>query len=201
MLSTGKLTILLYAFLCFLSILTQRVQVELQQASVSKSTMTIYTLAGAATVTRMNFFLVIFTSYCGYSYNVTLSDSDKPSALYADYIEYFNIDMNQFEPSDYMDYYSVNNWFIRQLKNGSRPIDSPTNNDIVTSAADARVFVFTDLPDVFKIQTIATYFLFIYVGFQDDCKGGEFRHPDPSQQCFHRGQLPEWLHDYLALGL
>ena len=46
---------------------------EVQPVTVSKSTLALYTVDGAATAFQMNIFLVTFTSLCGSLYRTELS--------------------------------------------------------------------------------------------------------------------------------
>src|SRR5207253_402362 len=71
-------------------------------------------------------FFDVSTKWCGTYYSTHLrSDQAKYTAIYLDFIQTYRIDMTQYDPSNYLAYNSVNEWFIRKLANGTRTIAAP----------------------------------------------------------------------------
>ncbi len=94
-----------------------------------------------------NLFFRVSTEFCGPRYNEQLtSASAKTAAIYDAYIVPYSIDMSIYEPSDYLQYSTVNEWFARPLKPGVRPIALPQRPQIIVSPADARINVFQRVP-------------------------------------------------------
>ncbi len=58
-------------------------------------------------------------------------------------------DMAIYDPSDYLEYNTVNELFIRHLANGTRPINM--NSSVLVSPCDARVLTFTQVPNDFPM--------------------------------------------------
>ncbi|KAL7747227.1 hypothetical protein RI367_007438 [Sorochytrium milnesiophthora] len=58
------------------------------------------------------------------------------------FVKFHEINMDWFEPEDLSAYKTFNEFFVRKLKPGARPIDSPNDPTVITSAADCRVVVF-----------------------------------------------------------
>jgi len=125
--------------------------VEIQPASVSKSTLAFYSFDGVALTVNLNFFLVIFTDWCGHYYNENLTFAEQYDRIYVNYVELYQIDMNMFTPSNWTAYPTLNAFFIRNLAPGSRPIAQPDNNAVMVAPADARYFLLELLPQDFEI--------------------------------------------------
>ncbi|EPQ55345.1 phosphatidylserine decarboxylase [Gloeophyllum trabeum ATCC 11539] len=58
------------------------------------------------------------------------------------FVEFFEIDMSQFEPSDIDAYPNFQEFFIRKHKAGARPIAEPDNPSVAVVAADCRLVVY-----------------------------------------------------------
>jgi len=56
--------------------------------------------------------------------------------------------MTEFDPSDWRAYDTVNDFFIRNLRPGARPIAYPNDDNYVVSPADARLYGFQHVPAV-----------------------------------------------------
>jgi len=54
--------------------------------------------------------------------------------------------LSLYDPSDYLAYSTVNQWFSRQLAAGERPIASPSDDSLLVQPCDARAMVFPSLP-------------------------------------------------------
>jgi len=125
--------------------------VEIQPTAVSKSTLAFYTFDGLALTVNLNFFLVLFTDWCADYYTENLTAAEKQSRIYENYVVLYQIDMSTFDPSNWQDYDSVNDFFIRKLANGSRPIASPNDDSVLVSPADSRVLILPNLPSSFSV--------------------------------------------------
>lgn len=78
-------------------------------------------------------------------YNTYLDTLDlRYRAIYLDYIVKYGVEMEQFEPSHYSNYTSVNEWFIRQVKPEYRPVAQGVSD--IVSPADARVTMWSNNP-------------------------------------------------------
>lgn len=126
---------------------------EFQLTSVTKAVAGFYAFDGFATDMRMDTLNRMQTNWCGRHFHRSLSDDEKETAILESYIERFDIDMTLFDPTDYREYDSVNEWFIRRIRPELRPISpdgivdgvSPT----ASSPADARVMAFELIPEDF----------------------------------------------------
>jgi phosphatidylserine decarboxylase len=67
------------------------------------------------------------------------------------FIKYFDINMEDFEPSDYKEYENFNDFFTRKLSSNSRPISHINNSKIAVSAADCRLTVFDNIEESKKL--------------------------------------------------
>ena len=76
------------------------------------------------------------------------TDEAKYQAIYVNYVSQYNINMTQFSPSNWTAYTSVNDFFIRPLQAGARPIAFADDDTSVASPADARVYGFQYIPAV-----------------------------------------------------
>ena len=118
---------------------------------MSKSTLAFYTFDGLALSVNLNFFLVIFTDWCAVYYNETLDNSTKYDRIYVNYIQLYDMDMSPFEFPDWQDYDTVNDFFIRSLRPGSRPISSPEDLTVFVTPAECRILVLPMLPIDFSV--------------------------------------------------
>ncbi|TBU31843.1 phosphatidylserine decarboxylase [Dichomitus squalens] len=67
------------------------------------------------------------------------------------FVDYYKIDMSQFEPSDIDAYKSFQDFFIRHLKPGTRPIAFPDDPSIAVCVADCRMIVYDTVDDAHKL--------------------------------------------------
>jgi len=146
---------------------------EIQPSTVSKSTLALYTFDGLAQEVEVNFFLVIFTQWCGSYYNETLSAADQTDRILNNYIDIYQINMSQFSPSNYLDYPTVNAFFIRNLLPNSRPVASPNNTGVLVSPADARILVVKTIPSGFSLTLKGDVYTISDI-FDSDSKGALF---------------------------
>jgi len=125
---------------------SQSAEVEFIIPSVATAGALVYTFDGYANKLKASNNLFQFsTALCGIQFTQQLTnDVDKQSAIYDQMIATYNIDMSIFNPSDFLLYNSVNDWFIRQLKVGARPIDTTPN--VIVSPADSRTMTFSVIP-------------------------------------------------------
>ena len=92
---------------------------------------------------------ILGTEWCGAHYSTELtSDDQKYQSIERDYIEKYQIDMSIFLRPSYLQYSSVNDWFIREIDPAHRPV-SPNPLD-VTSPSEARVTVWGNNPEGVK---------------------------------------------------
>lgn len=61
------------------------------------------------------------------------------------FVQFYKIDMSQFEPSNVEEYTTFEDFFIRRHKPGSRPIYEKDDDSTATVVADSRVVVFPTL--------------------------------------------------------
>lgn len=141
---------------------------------MSKSTLALYTFDGFAQEVDMNFFLDLFTTWCGSYYNETLSDSDKTDRILNNYIVIYNINMSLFTPGDYLQYPTVNAFFIRELVAGSRPLASPNTTSVLVSPADARLLVLKTIPEDFSVTLKGDTYTIADI-FDSESKGALFQ--------------------------
>jgi phosphatidylserine decarboxylase len=102
----------------------------------------------ATTLKMDNLFFSVTKQFCETHYSTALtSDAQKKEAIYDAFIAKYQIDMSQFVISDYTQFPTVNDWFIRRIKPELRPIAGPNDPTVIVSPADARVNVFTVYAD------------------------------------------------------
>jgi phosphatidylserine decarboxylase precursor len=58
------------------------------------------------------------------------------------FVDYYKINMDDFEPSDLEQYRTFEDFFVRKHKEGTRPVHEPENDKIAVCAADSRVVVY-----------------------------------------------------------
>ena len=121
---------------------------------VAKLNLLMYAFDGVARVMRMNVFNEQLTKFCGKVYTEELEDDEARRVhILEEFIEPYDIDMSIYAKPSYRQYDTVNDWFIRELANGSRPIYGLTeatraNHSLtIVSPADARLLVFPTVSD------------------------------------------------------
>jgi phosphatidylserine decarboxylase len=67
------------------------------------------------------------------------------------FIQFYNIDMNEFDPSDINAYPTFEDFFVRKHRNGSRPICEENNEKIAICVADSRVVTYESVPQAKKL--------------------------------------------------
>eukprot|EP01059_Diplonema_ambulator_P001211 TRINITY_DN1095_c1_g1_i1.p1 TRINITY_DN1095_c1_g1~~TRINITY_DN1095_c1_g1_i1.p1 ORF type:complete len:755 (+),score=160.36 TRINITY_DN1095_c1_g1_i1:85-2349(+) len=136
----------------------QSAQVEAIPPLTAKAVQFMYAWNGLATNMKLHLYTKWLTEWCGRRYKHSLSNSSKDSQIYSAFIVEYNIDMSEYNPSDYRAYRSVNEWFIRHLADGVRPLagerlrlTSPTGSlpagheGLIVSPADCRMLIFPTL--------------------------------------------------------
>eukprot|EP00759_Apiculatamorpha_spiralis_P053164 PhF_6_TR6118/c2_g1_i1/m.9035/K01613/psd, PISD; phosphatidylserine decarboxylase len=118
---------------------------EYQPQSVAMSLQLMYSYPRFATLMRLAFYAKLMTNYCGQVFTKTVDVNDRRAVLFDDWINRYSINMTEYVPSNFEDYQSVNEWFIRKLRPGSRPMDP--NPNVIVSPADARMVAFYNLAD------------------------------------------------------
>ncbi|KAL3477669.1 phosphatidylserine decarboxylase-domain-containing protein [Aspergillus californicus] len=68
-----------------------------------------------------------------------------------DFVDFFHINMNEFEPSDVSAYNTFEEFFIRHHKPSSRPIHEQDNPNSAVTVADSRVVVYESVAESKKI--------------------------------------------------
>ena len=58
------------------------------------------------------------------------------------FVEFFDINMSEFDPSDIKEYKTFEDFFVRKHKAGARPIHEPYNSKEAVIVADCRVVVY-----------------------------------------------------------
>ncbi|KAL4867074.1 hypothetical protein BDV12DRAFT_171918 [Aspergillus spectabilis] len=64
-----------------------------------------------------------------------------------DFVDFFHINMNDFEPSDINSYATFEEFFVRHHKPGTRPIFEPENPTSAVCVADSRVVVYEEVAE------------------------------------------------------
>lgn len=93
-----------------------------------------------ATNLQLALFMRSITAECGTKFSKELTNEEKDEQINDAFILQYSMDMSIYEPSDYRQYLSVNDWFVRRLKPGVRPIAEGA--DVIVSPADARTLAF-----------------------------------------------------------
>jgi phosphatidylserine decarboxylase precursor len=117
---------------------------EYQPYLIVKSLSAVYAYKNIAeNPLQVNKLFQVATKTCGSEFTKTLtSDSDKKSNIYTSWIQKYSVNMSLFVPSDYLQYNSVNDWFVRKINSSYRPISFPADVRVVTSPADCRTVGF-----------------------------------------------------------
>jgi len=76
-----------------------------------------------------------------------VNNKEKSASKIPGFIKYFEINMSQFQKEKPEEYRTFNDFFIREVKEGVRPVASPDDPLVVTSAADCRLTVFNSLEE------------------------------------------------------
>jgi len=117
--------------------------VEYQPPMITKSIAAVYAYEDMAQQFRVNWFFQLNTDVCSNIYRKTLkSKEEKRKHIYEGFIKKYGINMSHFQPENYEDFNSVNDWFIRGLKPGARQIAFPEDLSIVVSPADSRIVAY-----------------------------------------------------------
>jgi phosphatidylserine decarboxylase precursor len=74
------------------------------------------------------------------------------------FVEYYNINMDDFEPSDIEKFGSFEDFFVRKHKPGTRPIHEPKNNKKAVCVADSRVVTYDTVAESKKLWIKGTDF-------------------------------------------
>jgi phosphatidylserine decarboxylase precursor len=74
------------------------------------------------------------------------------------FIDYYNINMDDFEPSDPEKYGSFEDFFVRKHKEGTRPITEPNNPNVAVCCADSRVVTYDTVAESKKLWIKGTDF-------------------------------------------
>ncbi len=76
-----------------------------------------------------------------------VNNKEKSVSKIPGFIKFYDIDMSQFQKEKPEEFRTFNDFFIREIKEGVRPIASPDDPLVVTSAADCRLTVFNSLEE------------------------------------------------------
>jgi len=126
---------------------SQTAVVEYIPQTIAKGVSVVYAYPGVAVSVNINPFFVWASSVCGTQYSSYLStDDERYQSIYVSFIQKYGIDMNIFIPSNYLDYSSVNDWFIRQMNFSYRPITKANVSSVAVMPADARIVAFENVP-------------------------------------------------------
>ncbi|KAI8327725.1 phosphatidylserine decarboxylase-domain-containing protein [Chlamydoabsidia padenii] len=69
----------------------------------------------------------------------------KSATQIASFVDHYSIDMSQYTIQDLSAYTNFNEFFTRAIRPGARPIADPHNPDILVSAADCRLNVYSNI--------------------------------------------------------
>lgn len=73
------------------------------------------------------------------------------------FVDFYNINMDDFEPSDVEKYRTFEDFFIRKHKEGSRPIYAQGDNSKAVVVADCRCVVYDTVAESHKLWIKGTY--------------------------------------------
>ena len=116
--------------------------VEFQPSTTAKTLQLMYSWPGLATDMRMAIYVKLLTQQCGKQYSSFVPSSERQSVIDRDWIQVYGVNMTQFAPASYAEYATINDWFIRELRPGARPIEAPSDEGVVIAPADGRYTVF-----------------------------------------------------------
>ena len=121
-----------------------------------------------ATNFKLQWIVKELTMQCGTMFTKKLADDDeKKTAIFEHFIDKYNIDMSQYDPEDYRQYATVNDWFVRAIKPAARPM--APGDDVIVAPADARTLSF-DMAT--RSQVWVKGGLFTVAQLLDDVPGG-----------------------------
>lgn len=115
-------------------------ELEHQPSTIAKALLMMYSCDTLATDLNYNVFAELATRQC-MSYR---TDTTNKNSKIKEFIDEYNINMNSYSPSNYTMYATVNEWFIRRLAPGVRPI-SNSSFSVCVSPADSRAMFFTHM--------------------------------------------------------
>jgi hypothetical protein len=119
---------------------------ELKQNGNAQQLLMFYAYPNFAVDMRTAPVFQIYTDTCKDNAEKILTDSEKKTVLLDNFIDVYQINMSIYEKENYLDYASLNDFFIREIKNDSRPVQGADDSNIVVSPADCRLTVFYDVP-------------------------------------------------------
>eukprot|EP01062_Namystynia_karyoxenos_P066554 TRINITY_DN60462_c0_g1_i1.p1 TRINITY_DN60462_c0_g1~~TRINITY_DN60462_c0_g1_i1.p1 ORF type:complete len:900 (+),score=235.35 TRINITY_DN60462_c0_g1_i1:115-2700(+) len=140
-------------------------EIEIIPDLTAKAVQFMYAWDGVATDLKLQLYTKWLTQWCGRTMKESLSDSEKDVKIRDDFITKYAINMTDYRPTDYRAYDSVNQWFIRHLAEGVRPIagerlaptvggwaaatprqrDASPHSNVVVSPADCRMLIYPSL--------------------------------------------------------
>eukprot|EP01083_Nonionella_stella_P101635 288268_1 len=172
----------------------QKSVVEFQPPSVGRSIVAIYAFDGFANKMKFPTLFKLQTGLCGSLFNRQLSPGQKKHQIYDNFISRYNINMTQYDPSDYTRYETVNQWFSRRLKPGARVIADSGNDKVLSSPADARVLVFRNFPTTSKFWIKSQEFTFAKLlndpSLANDFNGATMFNIRLAPKDYHRFHMP-----------
>jgi len=101
---------------------TRTTEVEIIPEYTAKAVQFMYAWDGLATNTKLAIYTKWLTEWCGGKFKQSLSAGEKKTAIYDAFVGKYQIDMSEYDPVDWEAYGSVNEWFIRTLAVGVRPL-------------------------------------------------------------------------------
>ncbi|KNC46343.1 uncharacterized protein AMSG_02795 [Thecamonas trahens ATCC 50062] len=120
--------------------------VEYQPQLIAKSIQLVYGFERMAKIIRFGFVLRAQSKACGVYFKQRLTSNEDKKVRIADaFITKYGIDMSLFNRTEYWQFDSVNDWFIRRLRDGARPLASPGSTAVISSVADCRLTVFNSI--------------------------------------------------------
>jgi phosphatidylserine decarboxylase len=110
------------------------------------------------------------------------------------FVEFFKINMHDFEPSDINAYQNFEDFFVRKHKPEARPIHEPENNDMAIVVADSRLVVYDTVGEARSLWIKGADFSMSSL-VMDNVLGGEFKDAavasfELSPQDYHRYHSP-----------
>lgn len=121
--------------------------IEFQPELNGKSLQMLYAFPTIATKFHMQLYVKLFSEECGKMYSKLLADdAEKKKKIYDSWIAPYSINMSEFIPSDYTQYDTVDEWFVRAIDLSLRPL--PASETAIVSPADCRLLVFEQSTDM-----------------------------------------------------
>ena len=122
-------------------------------------------------------------------------NKEKSAKGIPDFIKFYDIDMTQFQKEKPEDFRTFNDFFIREVKAEKRPIASPNDPNVITSAADCRLIVFNSLEETKDLWIKGKKFSFEKLLNHDTTLTEHFRYGSVanfrlSPQDYHRFHSP-----------